>query len=65
MKITGLLILILTSLIACTRKSNPTGNSFSDVEPIIFVDEESFDLGFSYGLDVNIKGSESNLLCGD
>ncbi|NLK49796.1 MAG: hypothetical protein GX294_04025 [Candidatus Cloacimonetes bacterium] len=65
MKITGLLILILTSLIACTQKSNPTGNSFSDVEPIIFVDEESFDLGFSYGLDVNIKGSESNLLCGD
>ncbi|MDP3113965.1 MAG: hypothetical protein Q8M98_04225 [Candidatus Cloacimonadaceae bacterium] len=62
--ITLSVILILFAT-ACTRKTNPTGNNWSDVRPLSFTDSTSFDMGFSYAATKTVSGNESNLLVGN
>lgn len=57
-------LILLMALTACTDKTNPTGNNWSNVRPITFEDSLSFDLGFSYGATPSVLGTETNLLCG-
>jgi len=63
--ILSLLALMLIMVSGCTTKDNPTGNNWSDILPQSFTDDSSFDLGFSFGTEVEVKGDETNLLCGD
>lgn len=58
-----LLLMLLLISSACTQKDNLTGDNFSDVRPKSFV-YEGFDLGFSFGDSLSIKGDEKVLLCG-
>ena len=48
----------------CIRKSNPTGNNWSDVYPLSFADSTSFIAGYSFAGSGTVKGTETNLLCG-
>ena len=61
----ALILLGILLLSACTTKTNPTGNNWSDVRPISFRDSTSFVAGYSYPAVVSVKGNESNLLCGN
>lgn len=62
-KIFMLLLCLLLALTACTKKDNLTGDNFSDVRPQSFF-YEGFDLGFSFGDSISVKGNEKVLLCG-
>lgn len=61
----SLMALVILMISGCTDKVNPTGNNWTNQGPQSFVDELGFDLGFSYGTEVNVRGDETNLLCGD
>jgi len=58
-----LLFCLFLALTACTKKDNLTGDNFSDVRPQTFF-YDGFDLGFSFGDSVAVKGNEKVLLCG-
>lgn len=58
-----LVFCLLLALTACTKKDNLTGDNFSDVRPQSFF-YQGFDLGFSFGDSIQVKGNEKVLLCG-
>ena len=62
-QISMLLFSLILLLSACTKKDNLTGDNFSDVRPQSFF-YEGFDLGFSFGDSLLVKGDEKVLLCG-
>lgn len=59
-----LLILMVSWFGACTKKTNPTGNNWSDTHPLSFTDS-LFTLGFSFGDTVKVSGYEGSLLAGN
>jgi len=59
-----LLILMVSLFGACTKKTNPTGNNWSDTHPLSFTDS-LFTLGFSFGDTVKVSGYEGTLLAGN
>lgn len=57
------LLLILTQ--GCIKKSNPTGNNWSNVRPITRTDILDLFAGYSFSGDGKVSGKESTLLCGN
>ncbi len=63
MRLSSLMVIIAMILLsACTRKNNLTGDNWSDVRPLSFIDS-TFTDGYSYPAEQMIKGTETTLLC--
>ncbi|PKN78164.1 MAG: hypothetical protein CVU48_09130, partial [Candidatus Cloacimonetes bacterium HGW-Cloacimonetes-1] len=63
MRLSSLTVIIAMILLtACTRKNNLTGDNWSDVRPLTFIDSVFTD-GYSYPVEQKIKGTETTLLC--
>lgn len=62
---TALLMLVISLVIftGCTRKHNLTGNNWSDSRPLVTTDT-TFTMGYSYGYESKVTGSESRIICG-
>jgi hypothetical protein len=52
-------------LAGCIKNNNPTGNNWSNVRPLSFIDTLACVAGYSYAGSGTITGTETKLLCGD
>lgn len=57
-----LMLVLLASFSACTKKDNLTGDNWSGISPITIIDS-TFTDGYSYPVEGSVKGTEPVLLC--